>query len=107
MQLFVERLAAFTSDMGKSRWLIGGALAYGLVALIMMADQAEEAEVEQVRTLMSEPMTQVNVSPLLNPQINLIDDLVPVLDQGDMLLLPPDYTAEPPATRVNGVLIAP
>jgi hypothetical protein len=107
MQLFVERLAAFTSDMGKSRWLIGGALAYGLVALIMMTDQAEDTEVERVRTLVSEPKPQVNVSPLLNPRINLIDDLVPVLDQGEMLLLPTDYNVEPPAARVNGVLIAP
>ena len=103
MQLFLERLATFTSDMGKSRWLIGGALAYGLVALIMMADQAEESAAEQAKEVAIEPKPQVHVSPLLNPQINLVDDLFPVLDQGAKLLRPP----EPPAGRVNGVIIAP
>jgi hypothetical protein len=105
MHLFIERLATFTCDMGKSRWLIGGAMAYGVIALIMMIDHSDDGDAVPAQDYPMESDSQTYLSPLLNPRINLIDDLVPVLDQGAELLFPVDYTDEAPVKRVNSVII--
>jgi len=105
MHIFIERLATFTSDMGKSRWLIGGAIAYGMIAILMMIDRKDSKEINTGTGIDEGIVTPANVSPLFNPRIDLMDDLVPVLNQGDELLVPIDYSAEPALRMVNGVII--
>ena len=105
MHIFMERLATFTSDMGKSRWLIGGAIAYGLIAILMMIDRKDVDELNAGKAVGEEFVAPPNVSPLLNPRIDLMNDLVPVLNQGDKLLVPIDYSADPAIQMVNGVIV--
>jgi len=105
MHIFIERLATFTSDMGKSRWLIGGAIAYGMIAILMMIDREDSKEINTVNLIDKGLVAPANVSPLFNPQIDLMNDLVPVLNQGDKLLVPIDYSSAPALQMVNGVII--
>ena len=105
MHIFMERLAAFTSDMGKSRWLIGGAIAYGLIAILMMIDRKDVDELNASKAVDKGGGVPSNVSPLLNPRIDLMNDLVPVLNQGDKLLVPLDYGADAGVQMVNGVIV--
>jgi hypothetical protein len=105
MHIFIERLATFTCDMGKSRWLIGGAIAYGLIALLMTADRNDSAEVNSGLADNDEIMPTVLESPLLNPRIDFMHELTPVLDRGDQLLIPVDFSAVPKTHRVHGVII--
>ena len=107
MHIFIERLATFTCDMGKSRWLIGGAMAYGVIALVMtidLADDDSKAVPDQDPPMKSK--SHAHLSPLLNPQINLWDDLEPLLDDREKeLLFPANYTEDAAIKRVNGVII--
>ncbi len=80
-------------------------MAYGVIALIMMIDQSDDGDAVPAQDYPMESDSQTYLSPLLNPRINLIDDLVPVLDQGAELLFPVDYTDEAPVKRVNSVII--
>ena len=105
MHIFIERLAVFTSDMGKSRWLVGGALAYGLIALLMMADRDDSTEANSEAAASDGMITSFNESPLLNPRIDFMHELSPVLDRGEQLLVPVDFSAVPKTNRVNGVII--
>jgi len=105
MHIFMERLATFTSDMGRSRWLVGGAIAYGLIAVLMMIDRKDATEINAGKSIDEGLVAPVDVSPLLNPRIDLMNDLVPVLNQGDKLLIPIDYSADPAVQMVNGVII--
>ncbi len=105
MHIFMERLAAFTSDMGKSRWLIGGAIAYGLIAILMMIDRKDVDDLNASKAVDKGGGVPSNVSPLLNPRIDLMNDLVPVLNQGEKLLVPIDYGADAGVQMVNGVIV--
>ncbi len=106
MHLFIERVATFTCDMGKSRWLIGGAMAYGAIALVMMIDRADEGAVDPSVNPQIETASPARLSPLLDPRINLLDDFEPFLNEREKgLLLPVRYIEEPPLKRVNGVMI--
>ena len=110
MRLFLERLATFTSDIGKSRWLIGGALAYGVVALLLMANQQEKGNVVPASDVPSEFVqgeltVQGEVSPLLDPSIDLLEYLVPVINEDEGFLFPLDYNQDRLLKGINGVII--
>ncbi|MFP6874420.1 MAG: hypothetical protein VCA55_13040 [Verrucomicrobiales bacterium] len=105
MQLFLERLATFSSDIGKSRWLIGFALAYGIVALLLMVNQRGEGKIAPATNAAREMETPVDVSPLLDLRIDLLEDLVPVLDQGEELLFPLNDPYYKPLNGIGGVII--
>ena len=105
LHIFMERFATFTTDMGKSRWLIGGAIAYGLIAILMMSDRKDGKEINAGKSIDEVLVVPTNVSPLLNPRIDLMNDLVPVLNQGDKLLIPIDYSADPAVKVIDGVII--
>ena len=108
MHLFIERLATFTSDMGKSRWLIGGAMAYGAIALVMMIDRTDEGVADQPQNLRMEAGDHTRLSPLLNPSINLLHEIDPLIDEREeVILLPVNRHDELPIKRVNGVIIGP
>jgi hypothetical protein len=105
MRLFLERLATFTSDIGKSRWLIGGALAYGVIALLLMVNQQEKGNVVPASDVPGEFTAQGEVSPLLDPRIDLLEYLVPVINKDAEFLFPLDYNQDGLLKGINGVII--
>ena len=105
MRLFFERLATFTSDIGKSRWLIGGALAYGVVALLLMVNENEKGNVIPVSNVPGELTAQGEVSSLLDPRIDLLEYLVPVINEDEGFLFPLDYNMDRQLKGINGVII--
>ena len=105
MRLFLERLATFTSDIGKSRWLIGGALAYGVIALLLMVNQQEKDNVVPASDVQGELSARGEVSPLLDPRIDLLEYLVPVINEDEGFLFPLDYNQDRLLKGINGVII--
>lgn len=105
IRLFLERLATFTSDIGKSRWLIGGALAYGVIAILLMVNQEEAGNVLPGADVSRELPAPGEVSPLLDPRIDLLEDLVPVIDEDKGFLFPLDYNQDRLLKGINGVII--
>ncbi len=92
--------------MGKSRWLIGGAMAYGAIALLMMVESADEIETVKPQSPSMESGKHTHLSPLLNPRINLLDEFEPLLNEREkVLLFPVHHPDAPPVNRVNGVII--
>lgn len=105
IRLFLERLATFTSDIGKSRWLIGGALAYGVIAILLMVNQEEVGNVLPDADVSRELPAPGEVSPLLDPRIDLLEDLIPVIDEDKGFLFPLDYNQDRLLKGINGVII--
>ena len=82
-------------------------MAYGVIALVMtidLADDDSKAVPDQAPPMKLK--SHAHLSPLLNPQINLLDDLEPLLDDREKeLLFPANYTEDAAIKRVNGVII--
>ena len=105
MRLFLERLATFVSEIGKSRWVIGCVLVYGVVAFLLMMNRQAEDNDAAVSDAPMDSTVPREVSPLLDPRIDLLEGLTPVVDENESLLFQLDYNLETPFKGVNGVII--
>lgn len=105
MRLFLERLATFISEIGKSRWAIGCVMVYGVVALLLMMNRQAGDNDEALSDTPTVPTSPREVSPLLDPRIELLEDLAPVSDGSESLQFQLDYNLEAPFKGVNGVII--
>ena len=106
MRLFLERLSTFISEIGKSRWVIGCVLIYGLVAFLLMINRQADNNDDAVSS--DAPMDSASppeVSPLLDPRIDILKDLAPVTDEDESHLFQLDHKLGTPFKEVNGVII--